>query len=71
MFQRIRSGRFVENSNLLVGSLLRLLPDGIDLVFYLGDFIKVSTSFMVGYLGGEFVDFLLVLSEEQDSEKRE
>jgi len=49
-----------ENRSLLVGSLLRLLPDGIDLVFYLGYFLEVSTSFMVGYLGGEFVDFLLV-----------
>ena len=42
-------------------SLASLLPDLRDLVFYLGDFLQVSATVVVGDLGFEFVDLLLVL----------
>jgi hypothetical protein len=34
-----------------------------DLIFYLGDFLQVAATFVVGNLGFEFVDLLLVLPE--------
>lgn len=42
-------------------SLASLLPDAGDLIFYLGDFLQVAATFVVGNLGFEFVDLLLVL----------
>lgn len=42
-------------------SLASLLPDLRDLVFYLGDFLQVSATVVVGDLGFEFVNLLLVL----------
>ena len=41
--------------------LVSLLPEGLDLSFYLGDLLHVATSFVVGQLGGELVDLLLIL----------
>ena len=42
-------------------SLLRLRPDGLDLSFYLGDFLLVAAPFVVRYLSGELVNLLLFL----------
>ena len=42
-------------------SLSSLVPDGSDLVLYLGDFFEVSAPFVVGNLGFELINFLLVL----------
>lgn len=42
-------------------SLSGLVPDGSNLFLYLGDFFEVSAPFVVGNLGFEFIDFLLVL----------
>ena len=42
-------------------SLASLFPDAGDLIFYLGDFLQITATFMVGNLGFEFVDLLLVL----------
>ena len=41
--------------------LFGLLPDGIDLSFYLGDFFHVAASLVVRYLSRELVDLLLFL----------
>ena len=43
------------------GSFTGLGPDGSNLLLYLLDFLLVSASFVVGYLGFQFVDLLLVL----------
>ncbi len=45
---------------LSVLGLASLLPEGLDLSFYLGDLLHVATSFVVGKLGGELVDLLLI-----------
>ncbi len=42
-------------------SLAGLLPDARDLIFYLGDFLQVAATFVVGNLGFEFIDLLLIL----------
>jgi hypothetical protein len=47
--------------------LASLLPDARDLIFYLGDFLQVTATFVVGNLGFEFVDLLLVLPVSVDS----
>jgi hypothetical protein len=43
--------------------LTSLRPDVRDLIFYLGDFLQVAATFVVGNLCFEFVDLLLVLPE--------
>ena len=53
-------------------SLASLFPDLRDLVFYLGDFLQVSATVVVGDLGFEFVDLLLVLPGKlREAEGRE
>ena len=42
-------------------SLMSFFPDLGGLVFYLGDFLQVSATVVVGDLGFEFVNLLLVL----------
>lgn len=51
-------------------SLTRLLPDGINLFFYLADFILVAATFMVWDLCIELVNFLLILPVRIDIAKK-
>ena len=50
-------------------SLASLLPDAGDLIFYLGDFLQVAATFVVGNLGFEFVDLLLVLPDSLEKSR--
>ena len=59
-----RTGRFLSKS-----SLLCLNPDGINLCFYLLNFLLVSAAFVVRDLRSKFVDFLLVLPELIERER--
>jgi len=50
-------------------SLLCLNPDGINLCFYLLNFLLVSAAFVVRDLCSKFVDFLLILPELFERER--
>ena len=45
---------------LLPGVLLGLNPDSLNLLFYLINFFLVAAAFVVGYLGAELVNLLLL-----------
>merc|ERR1712207_22119 len=45
-------------------SISCLLPDGLDLFFYLGYLFCVASAFVVWYLGIKFVNLLLILLSE-------
>ena len=47
-------------SYLLLPVLLGLHPDSLNLLFYLIDFFLVAAAFVVGYLGAELVNLLLL-----------
>ena len=66
-YYRKKAGR---NPLICPGGLFCLGPNVGNLVLYLGDFLEVSASFMVRYLGFEFVDFLLVLPVRQERERK-
>lgn len=51
--------------------LTSLRPDVRDLIFYLGDFLQVAATFVVGNLCLEFVDLLLVLPESLEDPEEE